>query len=72
MFRAIALTSLLLNKLEELLTFIVIQIYNLAIDNIDTNTSKTNLLDNINNLDLSNTIFVNNRNLDTKFKNSII
>jgi len=62
----------LLIELEELLIFIVIQIYNLAIDNIDTNISRTNFLDNIDNLNLSNTTFVNNYNLNTKFENSII
>ncbi len=62
----------MLIELEELLIFIVIQIYNLAIDNIDTNISRTNFLDNIDNLNLSNTTFVNNYNLNTKFENSII
>ncbi len=70
--RAIVLISLLLNKLEKLLTFIVIQIYNLAANNIDTNTSRTNLLDNIDNLDLSNITLVNNYDLNTKFEDSII
>ena len=62
----------MLNKFEKLLIFIVIQKYNLAINNIDINIFRTNLLDNIDNLDLSNTTFVNNYNLNTKFKNSVI
>ncbi len=69
---AIALTLLLLNKLEKSLIFIVTQIYNLAVDNINTNISRTNLSDNIDNLDLSDTTSVNNYNLNTKLKDFII
>ena len=71
-FCTIALVSLLLNKFKKLLTFIVIQIYNLANANIDTNISRTNLLNNIDNLDLFNTTLVNNYNLNTIFENFVI
>ena len=67
----IALISFLLNKLEELFTFIVVQIYNLVINNTNTNISRTNLLNNIDNLNLFNTTLVNNYNLNTKFEDSI-
>ncbi len=71
MSRTIALIFLLLNEFEKLFTFIVIQIYNLAINNIDTNTSKTSLSNNIDNLNLFNITFVDNYDLNTKFKNFI-
>ena len=70
--RTIALIFLLLNKFEKSLTFIVIQMYNFVIDNINTNTFRTNLLDNINNLDLLDITLVNNYNLNTKLENFII
>jgi len=68
----VILISLLLNKFEKSLIFIVIQIYNLVANNLDTNTSKTSLIKNNNKLVLSNTISINVYNLNIESKDSII
>jgi len=62
----------LLNELEEFLTFIVTQIYDLVINNLNTNKSRTFFIDNNNKLVLFNTIFVNIYNLNIELENSII
>jgi len=67
----VALASLLLNKLEKSLTFIVIQMYNLVANNLDINTSRTQFTNNNNNLILSNTISIDIYNLNIESKNSI-
>jgi len=68
----VILISLLLNKLKESLMFIVIQIYNLIINNLNINTSRTSFIKKNNKLILSNIISIDTYNLDTKSKNSII
>jgi len=62
----------LLNKFEESLTFIVIQIYNLVANNLNTNISRTFFTNNNNKLILFNTTSIDAYNLDTKLKKSII
>jgi len=62
----------LLNKLEESLTFIVIQIYNLVVNNLDINTFKKSFTKNNDKLILFNTISINIYNLNIESKNSII
>jgi len=69
--RVVALISLLLNKFEKSFTFIVIQIYDLVVDNLDIVTSRTFFIKNNNKLVLFNTIFVDTYNLYTKLKNFI-
>jgi len=46
--------------------------YNLVINNLDTNTSKTSFTKNNNKLALSNTILINIYNLDIELEDSII
>jgi len=61
----------LLNKLEESLTFIVTQMYDLVANNLNTNISKTSFIENNNKLVLFDTIFVNVQDLDIKLKDFI-
>jgi len=68
----IILIFLLLNKLEESLTFIVAQIYDLVVNNLNINTSRTSLTKNNDKIALFNTILVNTYNLNIELKNSII
>jgi len=68
----VTLIFLLLNKFEESLTFIVIQMYNLVANNLDINISRTFLIENNNKLTLFNTILIDAYNLDTKLKKSVI
>jgi len=67
----VILILLLLNKLKKSLTFIVTQIYDLVANNLDTNMSKTSLIDNNNKLVLFNTTSIDIYNLDTKSKNLV-
>jgi len=66
------LIFLLLNEFEESLIFIVIQMYDLVVNNLDINISRTSSTKNNNKLILLNTIFVDIYNLNTKSKDSII
>jgi len=68
----VILTFLLLNELEESLTFIVIQMYNLVANNLNIDISKTSFTKDSNKLILFDTIFVDIYNLNTKSKDSII
>ncbi len=67
----VILISFLLNKLEESLTFIVIQMYDLVTNNLDTNIFRTSFTNNNNKLILFNTTFVNTYNLNTKLKDLV-
>jgi len=67
----VVLALLLLNKLEKSLTFIVAQMYNLVINNLNINISRTSLTKNNNKLILFNTILVDTYNLSIKLKDSI-
>jgi len=66
MTRAVALAPLLLNELEEPLTFIVTQMYDLAADNLDINTPRTQPTDNNDNPASPDTTPVDTHNLDTE------
>jgi len=68
----VALISFLLNEFEESLTFIVSQIYNLVVNNLDINISRTKFTNNNNNLVLLNTTFINTYNLNIESKNLVI
>jgi len=68
----VILISFLLNKLEESLTFIVTQMYDLVANNLDINTSRTQSTNNNNNLILFDTISIDAYNLDIKLKNLVI
>jgi len=72
MTRAVALASLLLDELEESLTFIVAQMYDLAADNLDMDTSRTQPTDDNDDSALSDTTSVDVYNLDTEPEDSVI
>jgi len=67
----VILIFLLLNKLEESLTFIVTQMYDLVINNLDINMFKMSLTKNNNKLVLLDTILVDTYNLDIKLENLV-
>jgi len=68
----VILTFFLLNELEESLTFIVTQMYDLVINNLDTNMFRTSLTNKNNKLILFNTTFIDVYNLNIKLKDFII